>query len=564
MKAVVHCSSPTPFLAAVVLSALLLTTTGTVRGADQAEITHLVPSGAKQGQQVEVLLLGTLNGGEHRSVWASHKGLEVVFGKKDDRVTVEVQADVPPGRHWLRFANSGAASELIPFVVSGITEVAEKEPNGRLQDAQTLDAPSQVVNGVLSESKDVDVFAVPLKRGQTLVVSMTAHTELGSPMDSLLQVVTSRGFVVAQNDDSLGLDPFLVFAARRDGIYYVRTFAFPVKTNSTIGLASGKDFVYRMTIATGAYVDFTMPAAFSSAAEATLNVTGWNLPKDGVNWTIGPSIAGVGGRYTKPGWPNTVSLKRVEHAVVVETEPNGRDRPEAVSLPVTVSGRIAKDRDRDVFEFDAVQGNTLKLSVESRRLGFPLDPVLRVTDATGKTLNETDTRSADKVDETITWKPPATGRFRVEVRDLFDHGGDRFVYRLTIEPQPVTVLATVEKNIWSLDAKKPLEIKLTISRSGGFDKAVRFELKEAPEGVSAEPVTSEPKGDSSKSIILKLTRKPAAKPGDQATGGRFLIVGRVEGVDTPVVHVTSGIARLNDRTDQLWVVVKPAESKKAK
>jgi len=189
---------------------------------------------------------------------------------------------------------------------------------------------------------------------------------------------------------------------------------------------------------------------------------------------------------------------------------------------------------------------------------------LRVTDTTGKTLNETDTRSADKVDESIAWKPPATGRFRVEVRDLFDHGGDRFVYRLTIEPQPVTVMATVEKNVWSLDATKPLEIKLTINRSGGFDKAVRFELSEAPEGVLAEAVTSEPKGDSSKSITLKLTRKPLVKPGDTAAGGRFLIVGRVEGVDAPVVRVTSGVARLTDRTDQLWMVVKPVETKQAK
>ena len=549
------------------LATLLLTTTVALPGAeaaDEAEITHLVPSGARQGQQVEVLLRGTLNGGERRRAWTSHKGLEIAFGKKADRVTVRVQPDVPPGRHWLRFANSGAASALLPFIVSGIAEVVEKEPNGRLRDAQTLDAPSQVVNGVLSESKDVDVFAVPLKRGQDMVVSMTAHTELGSPMDSLLQVVTSRGFVVAQNDDSLGLDPFLVFSAQRDGVYYVRTFAFPVKTNSTIGLASGKDFVYRMTIATGAYVDFTMPAAFSTGADAKLDVTGWNLAKDEATWTIDAATAGVGGRYTRPGWTNTVSLKRVEHAVVVETEPNGRDRPEAVTLPVTISGRIAQDRDRDVFEFDAVKGTTLKLSVESRRLGFPLDPVLRVTDTTGKTLNETDTRSADKVDESIAWKPPATGRFRVEVRDLFDHGGDRFVYRLTIEPQPVTVLATVEKNVWSLDATKPLEIKLTINRNGGFDKAVRFELSEAPEGVLAEAVTSEPKGDSSKSITLKLTRKPLVKPGEQAAGGRFLIVGRVEGVDTPVVRVTSGVARLTDRTDQLWMVVKPVEAKKAK
>jgi len=528
--------------------------------ADEASVTHLVPSGAQRGKSVEVVLQGTLNGGDQRRSWASHPGLAVAFGKKGDRVTVTVKPDVAPGRYWLRFANSGAASSLLPFVVSGIAEVAEKEPNGRLEDAQKLDGPSQIVNGVLSESRDVDVFGVSMKSGQSLVVSMTAHTELGSPMDSLLQVVTSRGFVVAQDDDSLGLDPFVVFTARRDGTYYVRTFAFPVKTNSTIGLASGKDFVYRMMITTGAYVDFTMPAAISAKAPSKLEVRGWNLPQPAVPWTIEPGDGGVGGRFFRAGSANTVSLKRVEHAVVVEVEPNGRAKPQAVVVPLTVSGRIAQDKDRDVYEFEASKGKALRLSVESRRLGFPLDPVLRVTDSKGKTLNETDSRSADKVDEAISWTPPSDGRFRVEVRDLFEHGGERFVYRLTIEPQPVTVTATVEKDVWTLLGEKPLEIKVTLSRIGGFDKAVRFELAECPEGVMLEPVTSEPKGDSAKAITMKLTQKPGAKLG----GGRLRIVGRVEGVAEPVALATAPIARLKDRTEHLWLVVKPAEKKKDK
>ena len=352
----------------------------------------------------------------------------------------------------------------------------------------------------------------------------------------------------------------MVFTARRDGTYYVRTFAFPVKTNSTIGLASGKDFVYRMMITTGAYVDFTMPAAISAKAPSKLEVRGWNLPQPAVPWTIEPGDGGVGGRFFRAGSANTVSLKRVEHAVVVEVEPNGRAKPQAVVVPLTVSGRIAQDKDRDVYEFEASKGKALRLSVESRRLGFPLDPVLRVTDSKGKTLNETDSRSADKVDESISWTPPSDGRFRVEVRDLFEHGGERHFYRLTIEPQPVTVTATVEKDVWTLVGEKPLEIKVTLSRIGGFDKAVRFELAECPEGVMVEPVTSEPKGDSAKAITLKLTQKPGAKLG----GGRLRIVGRVEGVAEPVALATAPIARLKDRTEHLWLVVKPAEKKKDK
>ncbi|MEE3283108.1 MAG: PPC domain-containing protein, partial [Planctomycetota bacterium] len=197
-------------------------------------MTHLVPSGGQQGKTVEVLLRGTLNGGDKRTTWSSHPGLDVSFGKKADRVQIAIKADVPPGRHFLRFANAGAASALLPFVVSPIAEVNEKEPNGKLPEAQKLEGMARVVNGVLSETRDVDVFEVSMKAGQTLVASMMANTGLGSPMDGLLQVVSEKGFVLSQDDDSLGLDPFVAFTAPTDGRFFVRTFAFPSKTNSTI------------------------------------------------------------------------------------------------------------------------------------------------------------------------------------------------------------------------------------------------------------------------------------------------------------------------------------------
>lgn len=530
-----------------------------VEAADEASVTHLVPSGAQQGKTVEVVLRGTLNGAEKRRAWTSHPGLSVAFGKKADRVEVTIKADVPPGRHFLRFANTGAASALLPFVVSAIPEVAEQEPNGRLAEAQKLKGSSRVVNGILSESRDVDVFAVSLKAGQVLVVAMTAHSELGSPMDGLLQIVSAAGFVVAQDDDSLGLDPFVAYTAPRDGEYFVRTFAFPVKTNSTIGLASGGDFVYRLTITSGPFADFAMPAAFSTKAPVQVAVTGWNLAEEQRLWTVEPKAVGVDGRYARSGWANTISLKPVGHVVAVESEPNGRQAPQAVSIPTTLSGRIGQDKDRDVYEFDAVKGGALSVTVESRRLGYPLDPVLRVSDAKGKMLTETDTRSADKIDEAISWTPPANGRFRVEVRDLFEHGGDRFVYRLTIEPQPVMVSATIEKEVWELVGDKPLEIKVTVNRAGGFDKSVRFEIDGVPAGVKVEPVTSKPKGASAKAVTLKLQPKADAKP----SGGPLRIVGRVDGIAEPVAIATAPISRLTDRTGDLWLVVK-AVTEKAK
>ena len=46
-------------------------------------------------------------------------------------------------------------------------------------------------------------------------------------MDAVLQVVSAKGFVLAQNNDAVGRDPRIVFEAPTTGTYIVRLFAFP-------------------------------------------------------------------------------------------------------------------------------------------------------------------------------------------------------------------------------------------------------------------------------------------------------------------------------------------------
>ncbi len=83
-----------------------------------------------------------------------------------------------------------------------------------------------------------------LRAGQTLVASVAAHGTLGSPMDAVLQICSSDGFVLRQNDDFHGLDPQLVFDAPRDGKYVIRIFAFPASPNSSISFSGKPSYVY--------------------------------------------------------------------------------------------------------------------------------------------------------------------------------------------------------------------------------------------------------------------------------------------------------------------------------
>ena len=61
-----------------------------------------------------------------------------------------------------------------------------------------------------------------------------------------------------------------------------------------------------------------------------------------------------------------------------------------VELPATVSGRLIQPGQVAAFRFAAAKGKPVQLTVQSFQLGFPLDPVLRVLDAAGKQLAESD------------------------------------------------------------------------------------------------------------------------------------------------------------------------------
>src|SRR5690606_1181119 len=144
--------------------------------------------------------------------------------------------------------NKDGISNLRPFVISMLPEIQEKESNDEPSaEAVPLTLPV-VVNGTLKKSGDVDGWPIELAAAQTLVATADAFQRLGSPMDTTLQLVDARGFVVAQNDDAFGMDSQLVFKSPRAQRYFLRIFAFPSEPNSSIRFSSGSGYHYRISV----------------------------------------------------------------------------------------------------------------------------------------------------------------------------------------------------------------------------------------------------------------------------------------------------------------------------
>lgn len=512
---------------------------------------YLFPTGGQRGQTVEITVSGSFSNWPIQC-WTSRPGLTVTAANDKGKFSATIAPDASPGLYWLRFYDAEGAASPLPFLVGTLAEANEQEPNDSPQKPQTLPGPSMVVNGRLQKRGDVDVFAVKLAQGQTLVAAIEAHRTLGSPVDAVLQIVSSQGVVLAQNDDERELDPLLAFTAPATGDYLVRVFGFPAAADTSISLSGADTYIYRLTITSGGYVDAAFPLAVAKDAATSVVLSGWNMPEQLIKLALQPAAKQGEIEAFEPSLAESLSLPVEPHSTIVEVEPNSLEQPQAVQLPLTISGRIAERNDRDAFRFAAKKGEVLRFEVESRSLGYPLDAVLELFNAAGDSpLVRVD--DADKqTDAELTYTVPADGEYRIAVSDLYRHFGPRFVYRLRATALMADFRLSADAQAFTLKPGAPLEIPIKIDRRQNFSGEIAFKVEGLPPGVLLAPAKSLPGDGSAKAVKLSLSG------GQEPFSGPIRIVGEAPGATAPLVREAE--ATLPNRTattKDLWLTVLP-------
>jgi hypothetical protein len=530
------------------LLGLVLLTWATACPAAPPTLTYLYPAGAQRGQTVEVTAGGTFERWPVQG-WADRPGVEVKAAKDRGKLTVTVAADAVPGTCWVRLYDEQGASTLRPFVVGTLPEVQEQEPNDDPRKPQALPSAAVVVNGRLEKPGDVDGFAVPLHKGDTLVASVDANHTLGSPMDPVLQVLSADGFVLAQNNDDHGLDPQVAFPVPRDGSYVVRVFAFPAEPDAGIRLAGADTYVYRLTLTAGGFADHAFPLAVARDAPGEVEVAGWNIPAAARRLTVRPVPGSDLVTLWDPQLANTVPVLLEPHPCLAGPAPGERQRPRPVTLPVTVSGRIDAPGDVNRYEFAAKKGQRLTFRADAGSLGSQVDPGLRLTDGAGSRLAQADDTTAGKPgtrNAELSFAVPQDGTYRLEVRDQAGQGSFRHVYRLRAVPAAPDYALTVAADRFTLTPGKPLEIPVTVDRRNGFDRDVEVRVEGLPDGVTAAAVKAA--GPAGKSVSLRLEAKagPVSAP--------LRVVGSVAGREDATRTATAPLAGL-PATPSLWLTV---------
>ncbi|NQV25090.1 MAG: pre-peptidase C-terminal domain-containing protein [Rhodopirellula sp.] len=434
---------------------------------------RLTPLGAAAGSAVEAEIVGA-DIEDVRALWFEHPGLtaEPVEGK-DRRFKITVAPDVPAGTYDVRLIGRWGVSNPRLFSIDhGLTDVTDTEPNNEPSTAQVVAVNSAVAG--MSDGNNEDVFRFTAKAQQRIVIDCQAG-RLDSMLDATMSLSTSDGRLLASSSDYNGRDPLIDFVTPADGDYLVRVY----------DLSYRGGFPYRLLITDKSHIETVFPRAVQAGQEVELVALGQNLG-DGskssswleadvpyverkfafaasadiasagsFQFSVHPTdhsvlptaatctLTGTQFQAAPNGLANSQTLVVTDSPVTLEAEPNdSQEKPQAVTLPLFVSGRFDQPRDADWFEFEVAESGQYGFDVYCERINGHADPYLVVVDDKGNRINELDDfgHRINAFDGHL--RDPAglinlteKRKYRVLVQDRYRRGGARYQYVLAIRKQ---------------------------------------------------------------------------------------------------------------------------------
>jgi len=433
-------------------------------------------------------------------------------------IEVRIDADALVGRRELRLLTPNGVTNALCFDVAGLPEISEEDlgPDEHLRDPIKLPV---MLNGQITPG-DSDYFRLQARKGQRLV--MRAHARALVPyladavpgwFQAVLALRDDSGREVAAVDDyRFDPDPVLMYEVPADG-------AYELEVRDSI-YRGRDDFVYRISVGELPFVTQAFPLGGRVGVPATASISGWNLPTSTLS--LDTASGGEALRWTKPPDPLGV-CNPVPYSVdglpeSLETEPNdGADTAQGISLPVIVNGRIGQVGDVDTFSFTGRAGDEVVAEVHARRLGSPLDSLLRLIGPDGAVVASNDDREDPEqglmthhADSYLQLRLPEDGQYRLLLSDIQSHGGEEYAYRLRVGPPRPDFALRVTPSSAGLRPGRTATVTVHAYRKGGFAGEIALSLVDAPDGYSLRPETI-PADKEAQDIAITCSRDAIAQ-----------------------------------------------------
>lgn len=530
------------------LSAIALLGISLVAAAPKTTVFY--PSAVTRGA-FPLLITAEGDTGTEPKIWVDDPELQLTPGAKPGQFLAMAKPKCRAGWHAVRLYNKEGATAPIAIWVDDLANFSENEPNNAHTEANAITlnrrGGAARVTGKLEKNSDVDGFQVRVPAGMTLVTRVEANRTLGSPMDASLQITDLKGFVLAHNDDSRGVDPELTWTAREAADIIVRIFAFPADPNSTINFAGGSNYIYQLTLATGPTIDHLDAVAFSTG-QKNHSLIGWNLANTEKELEIKPVSP-------DSNWA-TATLPDSEPLFVPSTPfnnviYNSQNKTHELNTPMMAGGTIQNKNEIHKYSLTAKKGEVYQLRVMAKVWESILDPALIIRDEKGQVILELDDSGNNNRDIDTAWTAPTDGKFQVEITDLHRRGGTRLYYGLEVtrDGLPPELLAGATN--LTLKAGEKAEIAINYDKRADLESPLKIQLEGLPKGFP--PVKpSEP---------AQATNTDAAKKG----GGRRRRGNPAAGQNTitmPMTLTAEQVKAVGAWSGPLKIVATDAEGKK--
>ena len=259
-------------------------------------------------------------------------------------------------------------------------------------------------------------------------------------------------------------DPRLIFQAPSDGTYLVRVFAFPATPDSSINLAGGDAYIYRLTLTTGPYLEQALPLALADCPERRPP-----LSSQSASTCLRPAPAVKLDTTFRPGhalawhedWPGEVELPLLAIPILREGSCFQGECPSVATRSLRASPACSLSRDEaDTYSLELAKDQEVEIRVEARDAGFSAGPR-----APGRGRRRQDPRGArrpgsrDAATSTSASSPRKMAPIRLVLTDLFAQGGPSFVYRLSVtEPKPEFAVSNSRPTESPSTSKEPTKL----------------------------------------------------------------------------------------------------------
>ena len=412
---------------------------------------------------------------------------------------LKVDADGAIGPHYFRILSPRGASNLLLFRVGDQPHDSEIEPNGDLDQAQSLSTPV-TLNGRLRSAKDIDIFRFRPRVGEHLIFDLRAARN-GSALDASMILLDAQGRKLDHVEDLFIWDPFFSHSFESDGEHYLVLQPTRGRTGPTHG--------YQLDIRRTPHLDGLAPLALAVGATTKVTVFGTGLDSLGLETAF--STEGISGKVLETRRDHaelriTVDENSVpgRHELRLST-PEGQsnavsfwvhDLPirrlgEKLSVPSAVLGTARYDQP-DRFLFDAQAGESIVFEIKAMRLGSPTDMTMRIVQLlpTGS-----DKLCCPEIAQNDDWKFPGVrfnkdpklehtfkeaGRYELQVRNLWRVQAATHPYYLEIRrPQPRIELSLDSGTAFAHPGSDG-RIGVTLHRIEGHEGAVELSIQGLP------------------------------------------------------------------------------------